>query len=74
MNNTELQELFADVVQKVKMKSGSLEITEINTGAKGFKLDKEARLWKKSKVSKQKQKELEKVFKEAKGLSSTTGH
>ena len=39
-----LRKLFGKILVKVLLEGGSLEITEINTGAKGYKVGKEARL------------------------------
>jgi len=58
----DVQERFLELFSIVLQKSGSIDITEINTGAKGFKVGKEARLFGMPITR----------FLQAQGLSSTT--
>lgn len=60
MNNSkELQKEFREVFGKMLLESGGLEITELNTGAAGYKVDETVRIWGLT---------LD-VFQQAKGLS-----
>src|SRR5262249_16697 len=63
MEKPQRRQEFATILEKVLLEAGNLEITEYNTGAKGYKVEEEARLFGMS---------LE-TFMLAQGLSSTTG-
>ncbi len=58
----ELRQKFAEILEKVLLEAGNLEITELNTGAKGYKVKSEARLFGMS----------AEAFLQAQGLSATT--
>jgi phosphatidylinositol-4,5-bisphosphate 4-phosphatase len=60
--NSQIQEQFREIFSEMLQKYGGLEVTEINTGALGFKVGGEANLY-----------GLEKeIFKTIQGLSKTT--
>lgn len=61
-NNDALRKKFRETLETVLLESGNLEITEINSGARGYKVKEEARLLGMS---------LE-IFLQVQGLSSTT--
>lgn len=44
MEDKMVREQFITILKTVLLESGGLEITEINTGAKGYKVGKEARI------------------------------
>lgn len=58
----ELAKRFAEILATLLLEEGGLEITEINTGAKGYKVGQEARLFGMPKAQ----------FEQAQGLSKTT--
>ncbi len=45
MTDMVLRKKFAEILTTYLLESGNIEITELNTGAKGFKVGEEARLF-----------------------------